>query len=138
MERFVAVAKSLEDVDGVGDRRFVHRDGLETTLEGRVLFKVFAVLVQGRRPDGLQFATSEHRLEDAGRVDRALRSTSSNERVDLVNENDDVAAVADFLGDLLEAFLKVTAVAATGDEAAEVERVHLLVLECLWDFALDD
>ena len=36
--------------------------------------------------------------------------------VDLIDEQDDVAALVNFLKNLLQAFLKVTAVAGTGDE----------------------
>ncbi len=54
-----------------------------------------------------------------------------DEGVDLVDEQDDVAAGADLLEDLLQALLEVTAVAGAGDERAEVERVELLVLEGL-------
>ncbi|CAB4588315.1 unannotated protein [freshwater metagenome] len=122
----------------MGHRRFVDRHGLEAALEGRVLFKVLAVFVQGRRTDGLKFPASKHWFEDAGRVDRAFRCTRANERVNFVDEDDDVAAIADFLGDLLEAFFEVTAVAASGDKAAEVERVDLFVLERLRNLALDD
>ncbi len=39
---------------------------------------------------------------------------------------------------ILQALLEVTAVAGTGDERAEVERVELLVLQRLGNIALDD
>jgi hypothetical protein len=58
--------------------------------------------------------------------------------VDLVNKNDDVAAGADLLGDLFEAFLEVTAVTAARNEGTEVKRVQLLVLQGLRDIPLDD
>src|SRR5690606_7794014 len=64
--------------------------------------------------------------------------TRPDEGVDLVDEGDDVAARADLLGDLLEALLEVAAVAGAGDEAAEVERVELLVLERLGHVAAHD
>ncbi len=61
-----------------------------------------------------------------------------DEGVDLVDEQDDVAAGADLLEDLLQPLLEVTAVAAAGDQRAEVEGVELLVLEGLGHLALDD
>ena len=51
----------------------------------------------------------------------------TDERVDLVDEQHDVAAGLDLLEHLLEALLEVAAVAAAGDERAEVEGVELLV-----------
>src|SRR5690606_14067948 len=61
-----------------------------------------------------------------------------DEGVNLVDEGDDVAPRADLLRDLLEALLEVSAVAAAGDERAEVERVELLVLEGLGHVAAHD
>ncbi|CPU67507.1 Protein of uncharacterised function (DUF3170) [Mycobacteroides abscessus] len=58
--------------------------------------------------------------------------------MDLVDEQDDVAARADLLEHLLQALLEVTAVARAGHERAEVERVELLVLERLGDVPADD
>ena len=65
------------------------------------------------------------------RVDRALGGARPDQRVQLVDEQDDVAAGADLLEHLLQALLEVTAVAGAGDQRAEVERVELLVLERL-------
>ena len=136
--RLVAVAQALEDLDGVRQGRLGHLDRLEPALERGVLLQVLAVLVQRGRADGLQLAAGQHRLEDAGRVDRALGGTRTDERVQLVDEQDDVAAGADLLEDLLQPLLEVTAVAAAGDQRAEVEGVELLVLERLGHLALDD
>ena len=58
--------------------------------------------------------------------------------VDLVDEQDDVAAGADLLEHLLQALLEVTAVARAGHQRAQVQRVELLVLERLGHLALDD
>src|SRR3954449_9543520 len=136
--RLVPVAQTLEDLDRVLQVRLGHLDRLEATLQGRVLLDVLAVLVERRGTDGLQLATRQHGLEDAGGVDRALRGTCTDEGVDLVDEQDDVAAGADLLEDLLQPLLEVTAVAGTGDERAEVQRVELLVLQRLGDLALYD
>ena len=136
--RLVAVAEALEDLDRVRDRRLLDLDRLEAALERGVLLEVLAVLVERRRADGLQLAAGEHRLQDACGVDRALGRAGTDERVQLVDEQDDVAAGADLLQHLLEALLEVAAVAGTGDERAEVERVQLLADERLGHVAVDD
>jgi hypothetical protein len=51
--------------------------------------------------------------------------------VDLVDEQDDVAAGLDLLQHLLEALLEVAAVARAGDQGPEVEGVELLVVQGL-------
>ncbi len=134
----VAVAQTLEDLDGVTDARLADLDRLEAPLQCRVLLDVLAVLVERGGTDGLQLATGQLRLQDAGRVDRALGGTCADERVQLVDEQDDVAAGGDLLEHLLEALLEVTAVARARDQRAEVERVELLVLQRLGHLALDD
>ncbi|CAB4589824.1 unannotated protein [freshwater metagenome] len=138
MERFVAVTKTLQDVDRVGHGRLVNRHGLESAFKRRILLEVLAVLVESCRTNGLEFTAGEHRLEDARGVDCALRRTCANECVDFVDEDDDVSAVADLLRDLLEALFEVTAVSATGNKASEVECVDLLALDGLRHFTLDD
>ena len=129
--RLVAVAQSLEHLDRVRDRRLRDLDRLEAALQGGVLLEVLAVLVERGGADRLQLAPRQHRLEDAGRVDRALGRAGADEGVDLVDEQHDVAAGADLLEHLLEALLEVTAIAAAGHQRTEVEGVDLLVLERL-------
>lgn len=136
--RLVAVAQTLEDLDGVLDRRLTDLDGLEAAFERGVLLDVLAVLVEGGRADRLQFTACELRLEDRRCVDRAFGRTRADERVQLVDEQDDVAAAVDLLEDLLEAFLEVAAVPAACHERTQVERVELLVLEGFRDLAVDD
>src|SRR5205823_1959588 len=63
------------------------------------------------------------------RVDRALGSARADEVVELVDEQDDVAALGDLLHHLLQALLELTAVLRPGHERGEVERVDLLALE---------
>ena len=105
----------------------------EAALERSVLLEVLTVLVEGGRSDGLQLTASQHRLEDRRRVDRALGGTCADERVELVDEQDDVAAGADLLEHLLEALLEVTAVACTGQYRTHIECEHLRVFQYLAD-----
>jgi hypothetical protein len=80
----------------------------------------------------------QHRLEDAGGVDRPLGGAGADQGVDLVDEQDDVAAGLDLLEHLLEAFLEVAAVARPGDEGTQVERVELLVAQGVGHVVVDD
>ena len=58
--------------------------------------------------------------------------------MDLVDEQDDVAARADLLEDLLQALLEVAAVARAGDQRPHVKAVDLLVLDGLGHVAVHD
>src|SRR6266498_5686757 len=86
-------------------------DRLEPPLQGRVLLQMLAVLVAGGGCDGLELSAREHRLQDAGRIDRALGRACSHQGVQLVDEQHDVPAGPDLLQDLLQPLLEVTAVA---------------------------
>ena len=70
--RLVAVAQAAQDLHGLVDRRLLDAHLLEAPLEGGVALEVLAVLVERRRADRLQLTPGEGRLEDRGRVDRAL------------------------------------------------------------------
>ena len=112
--------------------------GWKRRSQGGVLLDVLAILVEGRRTDRLQLAAGEHRLEDRRRVDGSLGGARRHQGVDLVDEQEDVAAALDLLENLLQSFLEVAAVAATGDEGAEVEGVQLLAAQRVGDVAVDD
>src|SRR5436190_17016752 len=86
--RLVAVAQPAQDLHGVVDRRLVNADLLEAALERGVALEVLAVLVERRRADRLQLAPRQRRLENRGRVDRALGRAGTDEVVELVDEQD--------------------------------------------------
>ena len=138
MVGLVAVPQALQDVDGQRDGRLGHLDRLEPALQGGVLLDVLAVLVEGGGADGLELATGQHGFEDAGGVDGPLSGTGTDEGVDLVDEQHDVAAGFDLLEHLLQAFLEIAAVAGTGDQGTQVEGVDLLVAQGLGHVAADD
>ena len=136
--RLVAVAQALEDLHGLLGRRLVDRDLLEAALQGGVALEVLAVLVERGRAHGLQLAARQRRLEDRGGVDRALRGTRADEVVELVDEQDDVAALGDLLHHLLQALLELAAVLRARDQGRQVERVDLLVLQQLRHVGVGD
>ena len=85
----VALLEPAQDRDRVLDGRLVDEDRLEAALERGVLLDVLAVLVERGRADGAQLAAREHRLEQVGGVHRALGGAGADDRVQLVDEQDD-------------------------------------------------
>ena len=136
--RLVAVAEAAQDEHGLVDRRLVDAHLLEAPLERGVALQVLAVLVERRRADRLELSSGERGLQDRGGVDRALGGACADEVVELVDEEDDVAALGDLLHDLLQALLELPAVLRAGDERGEVERVDLLALQELGHLARCD
>ena len=91
MVRLVALLQPAQDRDRVGDRRLADEDRREPPLERGVLLDVLAVLVERRRADAAQLAAREQRLQQVRGVDRALGGAGADDRVQLVDEEDDRA-----------------------------------------------
>ena len=58
-----------------------------------VLLDVLAILVERRGADAPQLAAGERRLQQVGRVAAAFGRAGADDRVQLVDEQDDVAGV---------------------------------------------
>src|SRR5688572_8873088 len=134
----VLLAKSLEDLDGLIDRGRIDDDGLEPPLERTVLIDVLAVLVERGRADALQLTPRERRLQHVARVNRSLGRACADERVQLVDEQDDVLVLRDLVHDRLEALLELTAILRARDDGGHVEREHAVVAERLRALAIGD
>ena len=96
--------------------------------------------VLGRRggADAADLAAAERRLEDVGGVERALGRPGPDQRVQLVDEDDDVRVVGQLLHDRLEALFELAAVLGAGDDEGDVERQQALVGEEVRHVAADD
>ena len=114
-------------------------DGLEAALERGVGLDVLAVLVERGRADGAQLAARQHRLQQVRGVDRALGGAGADDRVQLVDEEDDPAlAGLDLAEHGLEPLLELAPVLGAREERADVERDHAAVAERLGDVAGHD
>ena len=129
MMRLVAVAQALHDAQRLLLVGLADRDGLETALEGAVLFQVLAVFVYGGGADDLDLAARQRRLEDGGGIDGPLGRARADKRVHLVDEQDDVAGFLDLLDALLQAVLELATVLAAGHKGGHVEREQALAAQ---------
>ncbi len=134
----VPVAQPLEDLHRLGHARLAHHDGLEPSLECRVLLNVLPILIERRRADRLEGATCKRWLDDARGVDRPLGSPCPHERVHLVHKQDDIATLGDLFHNLLQPILELTTILRSGNECGKVEGVELLVLDRLRDLISHD
>ena len=135
----VALAQAAQDRDRVGHGGLAHEHRREAPLERGVLLDVLAVLVERGRADRAQLTAGEHGLEQVGRVDRALRRARADDRVQLVDEEDDAAVGrGDLLEHGLEALLELAAVLRAGQQRPQVERPDAAALEALGHVARDD
>ncbi len=139
MVRLVALLQAAQDRDRVRDGRLADEDRLEAPLERRVLLDVLSVLVERRRADRAQLAARQHGLQEVRGVHRALRGPSADDRVQLVDEENDLAGRGlDLAEHGLQPLLELAAVLRAREERTEVERPHALALEALGDVAVHD
>src|SRR5205085_2676679 len=136
---FVALFQSAQDADRVFHRRFADVNGLEAALKRGIFFDVLLIFVERRRADGAQLAARERRLEHVRRVHRSFGRAGADERVQLVDEENDVSfALFDFFDDRLQTIFELAAIFRAGNHGAEVEGDDALVLETFGDVAFDD
>ena len=135
----VSFFQTTENADGVKLVGLVDHDRLEAAFERLVLLEVLLILVEGRGADGPQLSPGQGRLQYVGRVHGPFASSGTDERVNLVYEEDDVAVgVGHFLDDALEPLLKFALILGSCHERAHIERVELLVFQVLRHVATDD
>src|SRR5262249_55035440 len=79
-----------------------------------------------------ELSARERRLQHVRRVHRALAGAGADERVQLVDEQDDAALrLLDLLQNSLQTIFELAAELRPGDHRGEIERAGLLVLERL-------
>ena len=105
-------------------------DDLEAPRERRVLLDVLLVLGPGGRGDGAERAARQGGLEQVRRVARARGAARADQRVRLVDEEDDrLGRRLHLLDDLPQAVLELALHPGAGLEQPQIERPERHVLE---------
>src|SRR5262245_152998 len=138
MERLVAILDAEQHLDRLALGRRIDLDRLEAALERTILLDVLAVFRRGRGADAANLAARQRRLEDVGGVERTFVRARTHQRVQFVDEHDDVRVLGQLLHDRLEAFFELTAVLRAGNDERDVERQDPLVGEEVRHIAVDD
>ena len=135
----VALLQSTKDGDSREFIRFIHHHRLESSLQGLILLEILLILVQCGGTDGTQLTTSQGRFQDVRSIHRSLTTTSTYQRVDLIDKQDDAPfGLGHFVDDALQTLLKLTLVLRTCHERTHIQRVELLVLQVLWHITTYD
>ena len=127
VERLVAILDAEQDLNGVLLARRIDLDGLEAALERPVLLDVLPVFGRRRGADAADLAARQRRLQDVRRVERPFGRSGAHQRVQLVDEHDDVRVVGQLLHDRLEALFELAAILRAGDDQRNVQREDALV-----------
>ena len=137
--QLVFLLQPAQDGDGVLDRGLRHEDRLEAAGEGRVLLHVLAIFVERGGADAMKLAAGERGLQQVRGVHGAVALAGADQRMHLVDEQDDLAVRGlDLREHGLQPLLELAAIFGAGDQRAEIERQNLLVLQALGHVAVDD
>jgi hypothetical protein len=115
--------------------RLVDEDRLEAPRQRGVLLDIFAVLVERGRADAMELAARERWLEHVRRIHCAFGLACADERMQLIDEQDDIGCR---LQHGFEAFLEFTTVFCSREQRAEVEGEQASALERLRHVAFHD
>ena len=139
MVLLVLFLQTAQNRDRVFHRRLIDEHRLEAAGKCRVLLDMLPVFVERSRADAVQFATRQCRLQQVRRIHGSIRLAGADQRVHLVDEQDDVAiGGSDFGKHGLQPLLELAAIFGAGNQRAHVERHQLLVLQRFRDVAIDD
>ncbi len=139
MVDFVAVFETTQDADGIFNARLGHEDRLEAAFERSILLDVLAVFIQGRGADHMELAPGQHGFEHVAGVHSALCGAGSNDGVQLIHEEDDLARrVGDFLEHRLKTLLELAPVLGAGHQGPDVELHDAFVLKTFGHIAIDN
>ena len=136
---FVTLFQAPQNRNGVHGRRFVDHYLLETPFERFVLFEIFLELVQRRGADRAQLAPRQRRFQDVGRIHRAVAFAGSDQRMDFVDEQQDLAFGRNYFFDHgFQPLFELALVLRSGDQRAHIQRINLFASQILRDVAVDD
>ncbi len=138
MVLLIALAQTLKNQESLIGVRWLNHDGLEPTLQRRVLLDVLAVLIESGCANALNFTTGQGWLEHVGRVNRAFCSAGTNQGVQFIDEEDDVLGATNFVHHGLDALFKLAAVLGAGNHAGQVKHHEALFKQQVWDLLRQD
>ena len=110
--------------------RLGHEHGAEAPRQRLVFLDEFLVLAERRRADDADFTPGEHALQDVGRVGRcAQRRPRADERVRLVDEENQVRTLLQLAEHVLNAVLEHAAQHGAGHQAVQLQAHDLAVAQ---------
>jgi hypothetical protein len=118
----VFLLEPAQDRDRVLERGLVDEHFLEAPFERRVLFDVLAIFIERRRADAVQFTARERGFEHVAGVHRAFGLAGTDHRVQLVDEQDDLAfLLRQVVQHRFQALFELAAELGAGNQRTHVE-----------------
>ncbi|MNZ90104.1 hypothetical protein D3C78_1090580 [compost metagenome] len=123
--------------------RFIHgwlidRNRLETTFQCRILLNIFAIFIKRCSTDTLQLTTCQCRFQNVGGIDSAFCTTRTDQCVQFVDEQDNVACLTDFVHNFFQSIFKLTAIFRTRNYRAHIKRHYSFITKSFRDLIVNN
>ena len=127
MVRLIAITKSPQHFNGFLHVWFFDEDRRKPALQGSIFFNMLVILVKRGRAHTLQFPSSQGWFEHIRRIHRALCSACPDNRVKLIDEQDNFALSAlNLFKGSFQSFFKLPPEARAGNHRPQIKRQHPL------------
>ena len=126
---FIIMSDAFDDFNAVFNGGFFHGNRLKPAFESGIFFDMFAVFIKRRRPDNLDFPAGQCRFQNIGSIHAALRISGSDNSVDFVNHQNNIALAAYLFNETFHAAFKLAAELRTGNQRRQVKEEDLLFLQ---------
>ena len=137
--QLILLFDAAQDRDRVFDRWLFDHQGLKPTGKGSVFLDIFAIFIERCRAHAMQLAARQRRLDQIGRIHRAVAFAGADERVHFVDEQDDLASGGlDLFQDGFDSLFKLATIFRASDQRAHVQSHQLFVLKAFGHVAIDD
>ena len=128
----------IQDFHGFLDRSRFHQHFLETTLQSSVFFNILAILVQSCRTDTLNLSASQRRFQHIGSIQATSGTSGTHDRVDLVDEQNDIPVLRQLGENRLHSLLELSTVFRTCHDRSNIQRNDTFVKQHAGNFLLHD
>ena len=118
---FVAVLDVVENDFGFLHRGRLYDDFLESAFECSVLLDALTILIEGCCTDTLEFASCQCGLHHVGSIHLSSLIAGTYEVVNLIDEDDDVGILFQFVDDGTHALLELSAIFCSCYDGRHVE-----------------
>ena len=135
----ISFLQSSENGNGILNRRLIYHYRLETPFQCRILLDILPVFIEGCCTDAMQFSSGQHGLEQISRIHCAVAFSGSDNRMQLVDEENDIAiACLYFIENRFQTFLKLTTEFCTGNQCPHIQRKQPSVFQVIRYVSTDD
>ncbi len=118
---------------------FIDHYDLEPPLECLILFEVLLVLVEGGGTYRPQFATRQCGFQDVGGIHGTARLTRTDQRVYLIDEEDNLSRCGnDLIDNAFQSLLELALVLGACNQRTHIKRIDLFLFQVLGDIATHD